>query len=64
MTIKRKRVGDVVNYRGHEIEVRFLGPDLLCYVDGSELSPFYETLDNARKAGERHIDLMIKAESE
>jgi hypothetical protein len=56
MAVERKQVGETLHYRGHEIVARFLGPDLLCYVDGSELSPFYEDTNAAQKAGMRHVD--------
>lgn len=55
MALERKLM-DTSTYRGHKIEIRYLGPDLLCYVDGSELSPFYESVEDARKGGMRHID--------
>ena len=58
--VERKQIGDTLNYRGHEIVARFLGPDLLCYVDGSELAPFYADLNAAQKAGMRHVDLIEK----
>lgn len=54
--LMRKQIGKTENYRGHEIIVRYLGPDLLCYVDGIELNAFYETSTNARKAGRTYVD--------
>ena len=56
--LERKQVGTTLKYKGHEIVVRYLGPDLLVYVDGSELSPFYEHAEAARSAGMRHVDLI------
>jgi len=54
--VERKPIGDTLNYRGHKIVARSLGPDLLCHVDGSELAPFYADLNTAQKAGMRYVD--------
>ena len=56
MSIERKQIGETLKYRGHEIIAKFLGPDLLCYVDGRELSPFYENLNAVHKAGMQYVD--------
>lgn len=62
--IKRKKVGPTEKYCGHEIEARFLGPDLLCYVDGQEVGNFYLTAEAARAAGRRYVDNIEKARKE
>lgn len=58
--IERKLIGEPITYKGHRIEVRYMGPDLLCYVDGQEVGHFYTTADGARLAGQRHIDHLEK----
>lgn len=59
-----KRIGrkQLAKYKhaGHTVEIYFLGPDLLVYVDGSELSPFYSNLDGARKGALRYINEIEK----
>lgn len=60
MAINRKKVGETVSYKGHKITVRYLGPDLLCYVGETELPNFYTGAEAARKAGMRHIDHIEK----
>ena len=63
MTVKRQQVGAVEHYRGHAIRMTLLGPDLLCYVDGVELQPFYETVRAARAAAEHYIDQVEEEKS-
>ena len=58
MAIKREQVGKTLTYNKHKIVVRFLGPDLLCYVDGHELNGFYPTAESARIAGRKYADLI------
>lgn len=64
MGIKRKKVGKTEHYKGHEIEARYMGPDLLCCVDGQEVGHFYLTAEAARAAGRRHIDQVEKEGAE
>lgn len=56
MAIERKKVGKTERYKGSDIEVRFMGPDLLAYVDGMELPNFYLDAEAARAAGRRYVD--------
>jgi len=58
--IERKTIGETEHYKGHEIEVRYMGPDLLAYVDGQEVGNFYLTAEYARAAGRRYIDQQEK----
>jgi hypothetical protein len=60
--IERKQVGKPVMYEGRKIIVRYMGPDLLTYVDDIELGGFYLNSEAAIGAGKRHIDAEIKAE--
>lgn len=59
MAIERKIVGES-EYRGSKITVRRMGPDLLGYVDGVELSGFFINTAAAIAGGERYIDQQIK----
>jgi hypothetical protein len=60
--VKRKPVGDPVLYKdAYLIAVTHMGPDLLCHVNGVELSGFYLTREAAVRAGERYADDDIKA---
>lgn len=54
--VERRLVGPVLRYRGHEIEARLLGPDLLCYVDGQQVGEYWLTAQAAHNAGQRHVD--------
>ena len=56
MSFERKLIGSPETYKGRKIEVRFCGPDLLCYVDGADCGQFYMTAEAAKKAGRRYID--------
>lgn len=60
MTLHRQAVGDPVTYRGHTIQARFMGPDLLSFVDGQEMPGFYVDRQAALKGGERHVDELVK----
>lgn len=54
--IKRKVVQSKT-YKDRKIEVLFVGPDLICHVDGTEVSSnFYTDVRSAVAAGERYID--------
>jgi hypothetical protein len=63
MSVERKLVGLPSQYKGHKIETRHMGPDLLCYVDGTEMPNFYLNAEAVRKGGMRYID-QIEAEKE
>ena len=62
MSIERKTVA-TSHYKGHTIKVKFLGPDLICEVDGKELPNFYLNAEATRLAGERHIDELEKVKN-
>lgn len=49
-------------YREHRLEVRHLGPDLLCYVDGEDLNSFYINANAAIAGGQRYVDAKLKAQ--
>lgn len=63
MAVNRKIVGHE-KYQGRELVARYLGPDLLAYVDNVELSGFYLDSKGAMLAGRKHVDAEIKAEKE
>lgn len=58
--MKRAPVGKPLEYRGHTIQPAHMGPDLICYVDGSELPHFYLNAEAARIAGRRYVDQLEK----
>lgn len=60
MAIERKKVGKTERYEGSDIDVRFMGPDLLAIVDGVELPNFYLTPEAARAAGRRYVDEQLR----
>lgn len=62
--IERKLIGEPFAYRGHTITARFMGPDLLGYLDEEELSGFYLDTAAVHGAGVKHVDAKIKAEKE
>lgn len=64
MSLIRKVVSKPEEYRGRTITIRHMGPDLLCEVDGIELSGFFIDTEAARAGGQRHIDAEIKAKEE
>jgi hypothetical protein len=51
-------------YQGATIEARWMGPDLLCFVNGTELGSFYIDAAAAIEGGQRYIDADIKAAQE
>lgn len=61
MSFERKQVGETETYKGHEIKVRYIGPDLLGEVDGLEMPNFYLNAEAARNACKNYIDETIKA---
>lgn len=61
--LRREPVGNAESYRGRELEVRFMGPDLLAYVDGVELSGFFLNREAALGAGRRYVDEAEKSAS-
>lgn len=62
MSIQRRQVGSTELYHGRKLTARYLGPDLLAYVDDVELNAFYTDVESARAAGRRHVDAEIKEE--
>jgi hypothetical protein len=54
--IVRPQIGPTEDYRGHQIIVRYFGPDLICEVDGEDLAAFYIDADAARRGGQRYVD--------
>lgn len=63
MSLTRKQVGDAERYHGAKLTAHYLGPDLLCCVDGTELSgTFYTNVEAALAAGRRYVDAQIKEE--
>ena len=60
MSLVRPPVGEPETYKGHTLQARFLGPDLLGYVDDVELPNFYASAAAARDAGRRYVDDQIK----
>jgi len=63
MTLTRKLIRSE-SYQGRKIEARYMGPDLVCYVDGTELGGFYIDAQAAIEGGQRFIDADIKAQRE
>ena len=64
MSIERKQVGPTEVYFGRELRARYMGPDLLGFVNDVELNGFYLTAEDARAAGRRQVDAEIKAQAE
>ena len=62
--VNRMPVGEPLQYKGHTIEAKFLGPDLLCYVDGAELGSFFVDAESARKGGMRYVDQVEKEKAD
>lgn len=48
-------------YQGRTLEARYMGPDLLCFVNGVELGGFYIDAQAAIDGGQRFVDADIKA---
>lgn len=61
MSIERKIVA-TSEYLGSHIVVRHMGPDLLVYVDDSELGGFFVNVPAAIAGGHRHVDQQLKEE--
>ena len=61
MSIVRQPAGPPQIYRDHLIQVRIMGPDILCYVGEIELSGFFISEGAAVAAGQRHINAEIEA---
>lgn len=62
MSIQRRQVGKTELYEGRELRARYMGPDLLAFVNDVELNGFYLSVEDAHAAGRRHVDAEIKAE--
>jgi hypothetical protein len=60
MALIRKQVGDAERYEGRRLVARFMGPDLLAYVNDVELASFYINVESAIAAGRRYVDDEIK----
>lgn len=52
------------DYHEHLLEARFMGPDLLSFVDSVELPNFYVDVEASLRAGRRFIDAQEKEERE
>lgn len=59
--MKRKHVGDPESYKGYRIQPAHVGPDLICYVNGSEIPNFFIDAESARAGGRRYVDDVVKA---
>ena len=65
MTVQRQQVGDAETYRGHQITIEFVGPDMIGRVDGKEFTgAFFMKAGYARDACKRHIDALMSEEEE
>jgi len=62
--LERKQVGPTETYHGRKLTARYMGPDVLGYVDDMELSGFFLDVEAAHAAGRRHVDAEIKAAEE
>jgi len=51
------------SYLGRSLEARYLGPDLLAFVNGIELASFYIDAQSAIDAGVRYVDEEEKAKA-
>lgn len=60
--IERKQVGDAERYHGRRLHAAYMGPDLIGYVDGVELSGFFLNVEAAISGGRRYVDEQIKEE--
>lgn len=63
MPLTRKIIAQTT-YKEHTLEARYMGPDLLSYVNGMELANFYVNTQAAFEAGQRHVDYELKAAKE
>lgn len=59
-----RRVISTDVYEGSRIESRYMGPDLLAYVEGVELAGFYIDAGAARRACARYVDAKLKDDRE
>jgi hypothetical protein len=60
----RPLIGAPVIYHGRKIEVRHMGPDLLCEVDGVDMNAFYLDAPAAVAGGKRYVDAVLKIEAD
>lgn len=60
MSFQRKLVGEPTEYKGYIITVRYMGPDLLGYVNNEELSGFFVDVRAVVAAGARYVDQKLK----
>ena len=60
MTVNRKIIGEVERYNGYEVAALFVGPDLICTVDGGEIANFYTSREAAISAGKKFCDELDK----
>ncbi len=60
MSVTRKLIRSEA-YQGRTLEARYMGPDLLCFVNGTELGSFYIDAQAAIEGGQRFVDADIKA---
>lgn len=60
MGIVRKQIGEGIEYKGRELVARFMGPDLLLYVDGVQVGNFFIDRPSAIDAGVRYVDQLEK----
>lgn len=63
MGVKRKLIRSEP-YQDRTLEARYLGPDLLAFVDGVELGSFYIDAQAAIDGGKRFVDADAKAQQE
>lgn len=56
MTIERAKVRPTEHYRGSDVDVVFLGPDLLCQVNGQQIGGYWLNAEAASANGRRYID--------
>lgn len=63
MSVERKPVGDPEPYHGWRLQARFMGPDLLSYVDDLEMPNFYIDVASALAGGRRYVDAQLKEEA-
>lgn len=62
MSVIRKQVGAAEAYRGSKLTAHYMGPDLLCYVDGVEMPGFYLSVEAAHRIGRMYVDAQLKEE--
>ena len=61
MPIQRERIGPVEQYKGHEIEAQFIGPDFLAIADGAQVGSYWISPEAARAGARRYVD-QVEAE--